>query len=73
MTWKKRTTTTSLLRFVANLSLWTRPAVGADHVRSSLTVSDGITIVIVIIAMDCAVVGDGIVGRAFLLALYDPS
>jgi hypothetical protein len=36
-------------------------------------VSYGITIVIVIFAMDCAVVGDGIVGRAFLLVLYDPS
>jgi hypothetical protein len=44
----------------------------------------GIAIVIVIIAMHCAVVGDGIVGRAFLLrrgttgpqctvASYDPS
>jgi hypothetical protein len=27
------------LRIVANLSLWTKPAVGADHVRSSLAAS----------------------------------
>jgi hypothetical protein len=28
MTWRRRTTITGLLRFVANLSLWTKPAIG---------------------------------------------
>jgi hypothetical protein len=63
MTWKKRTTTTSLLRFVANVD-----ETGGRNGSCSF-VSYGIAIVIVIIAMDCAVVGDGIVGRAIMLAL----
>jgi hypothetical protein len=36
MTWRRTTTTTGWLRFVANLSSWTKLAVGADHVRLSL-------------------------------------